>query len=59
MTAMILRTWMTGMTAGRDSDEDGAAKVPPAFGFKPTDGVRMFLKESSRYISNMPFDSIL
>ena len=45
--------------AVRDSDDDEAAEVPPEFGFKPTDGERMFLKESSCYVGNMPFDSFL
>lgn len=46
-------------TANDDSDEGGDAEIPPELGFKPTDGERMFMKESARYVGNMPFDSFL
>ena len=46
-------------TADPNSDDGDDTDVPPEFGFKPTDGERMFMKESARYVGNMPFDLFL
>ena len=40
-------------------DSDDADKARPDYGFKPSDGERMFLKESGSYKDNMPFNSYL
>ena len=44
--------------AGQD-DFDDAGRALQGYSFQPTNGERMFLKESSSYKGNVPFDSFL